>query len=171
MPCWWWVKSGCIFLVYRRGKRKEWVASAGGRQSARVDGAGRVRARRGVLPLQPAAGGWWDELTTLRQRASWRVKAASAAVVWLVCAMGGRRAGSGTAGSGGFSRVTGGGAGSRGEEAGAGVVVYRRGKSASAAVGGVDGMRGGERGDQVAGAGVRFGGLPRGKRRERVWDV
>lgn len=58
----WWVKSGCIFLVYRRGKRKEWVASAGGRQSARIDGAGRVRARRGVLPLQPAAGGWWDEL-------------------------------------------------------------------------------------------------------------
>ena len=89
----WWVKSGCIFLVYRRGKRKEWVASAGGRQSARIDGAGRVRARRGVLPLQPAAGGWWDELTTLRQRASWRVKAASAAVVWLVCAMGGRRTG------------------------------------------------------------------------------
>ena len=55
----------------------------------------------GVLPLQPAAGGWWDELTTLRQRASWRVKAASAAVVWLVCAMGGRRPGSGGCRSGG----------------------------------------------------------------------
>ena len=45
------------------------------------------------------------------------------------------------------------------------------------AVGGVDGMRGGERGDQVAGAGVRFGGLPPGKEkvagcgRWLVWSV
>ena len=84
--------------------------------------------------------------------------------------LGGRSPGSGTAGSGGFSRVTG-GAGSRGEEAGAGVVVYPGVSRRARAVGGVDGMRGGERGDQVAGAGVRFGGLPRGKRRERVWDV
>ena len=51
------------------------------------------------------------------------------------------------------------------------MVVYPGVSRRARAVGGVDGMRGGERGDQVAGAGVRFGGLPRGKRRERVWDV
>ena len=64
-------------------------------------------------------------------------------------------------GVGGLAALRG-GAGSRGEEAGAGVVVYPGVSRRARAVGGVDGMRGGERGDQVAGAGVRFGGLPPG---------
>ena len=70
----------------------------------------------------PAAG--WDELTTLRQRASWRVKAASAGGGWCCgLVLGGRRPGS--AGAGVSAR----GLGSRGEEVGGGSVVYPGGKT------------------------------------------
>lgn len=57
----------------------------GRRPGSGTAGVGGLAALRVVVFccwVLPAAG--WDELTTLRQRASWRVKAASAGW-WLVC--------------------------------------------------------------------------------------
>ena len=99
----------------------------------------------GGLPGGKTAQRGCDELTTLRQWASLRVKAASAGGGWCCgLVLGCRRPGS--AGAGVSAR----GLGSRGEEAGAGVAVYRRGKRESAQE---EGLLGG-RGSGAAGSGT-----------------
>ena len=103
----------------------------------------------------PAAG--WDELTTLRQRASWRVKAASAGGGWCCgLVLGGRRPGS--AGAGVSAR----GLGSRGEEVGGGSVVYPGVRRAAAEAGARVGRKG---------CWVQGGGAPLQPAAGGWWDV